>query len=650
MDSKISLCMIAKNEAGNIGRCLASVKEIVDEIVVIDTGSSDNTVEIARKFGAVIHTFSWNENFSDARNASLELATGDWILFLDADEELAAESRQRLRELVADQAVEGYFVKIVNYVGNEGWIETCPDVVFRLFRNRLDYRFRGAIHEQIVDVILENNNQACYRMADDVVIIHYGYLDRQISEKDKKTRNLNIIRKELAQDPQNRLLRYHYGVELFRAEKYAEAANELIQAANGIDPGTIYLPKLLRYIVISYQSTAQPLKALDIVQQGLRLYPNYADLYYYAGLLYLDLKRYAQASKSFRKAISMPEQPAQYASFGGVRGFRSYYHLGQIAELFLDHEEALRNYIACLNDNPNFTSALESVVCILKPRENPAYAKECIEKVFEFCTPSANLIIGEMFFRHGAYALALEYLEKGTPNAPLHPEIQLWKAICLLQEQRNLEALRILDGFDPDSHLFALAKLNQALFLWVQGKKRKQKTVLAELRALGLAEDTEKVLSLLSGSHERRKSARQVTLGLDGIALLIDILKRLLSLPEIDRAMYLVNSVPESLTEHRMEIAQLLYDYGYLDKAEVILRNHLAANQDGKAHFILAEICQESGNYIEAEQHYRFALALEPDEPRHYIRLINLYENRRREILREAKQKYPDVEIFSRLG
>jgi len=651
MDARISLCMIVKDEAQNIRRCLESVTGAVDEIIVVDTGSTDESCQIAGEYGALVHLFPWNENFSDARNASLELATGDWVLFLDADEELAGESKEALRRLTADDNVEGYFVKIINYLGNEGWIETCPDLVFRLFRNRPEYRFRGAIHEQIADVILEKNGKAAYRMAEEIVIIHYGYLDRQISEKDKKNRNLKIIQKELGENPENRLLRFHYGVELFRAERYAEAADELTRAANGIDPNTIYLPKLLRYIVMSHQSAGQPEKALDVARLGLQVFPNYADLYYYCGLLYLELRRYTLAREYFLKAVSMPEQPAQYASFGGVRGFRSYYHLGQISEIFLDYEDALRHYISCLRDNPDFTPALENIVRILKPRENPDYAKECLEKVFEFSTPRANQMMGNIYFRQGAYSLALEYFNRYTGSEPASPEIQLWKAICLIQLRRYLEALRIIESFNSNSHLYPLAMLNKLLCFWVQGKKQKVCSILAELRALGLAEDTDKVLTLFLNSQDKRKNVYRVTLGQDGVALLLDIVKRLLDMNEADRAIYLLNKVnPESMAEYRLTIARLFYDFGFKEKAELLLREYLTANQDGEAHFLLAEICRETGNYIEAAQHYQYALEINPDEPRYYLRQINLYDNWRKKILQEAIEKYPNLEVFIKLS
>ena len=642
--------MIVKNEAGNLRRCLESVNGAVDEIIVVDTGSTDNTSLIAQEYGALVQTFTWKDNFSDARNASLEKASGDWILFLDADEELAPQSKEALRKLTRDNNVEGYFIKVMNYLGNEGWTDTCPDLIFRLFRNRKNYRFRGAIHEQIVDVILEQNNQAGFRMAEEIIINHYGYLDKQIDEKDKKNRNIKIIKSELEQNPANQLLRFHYGVELFRAERFAEAVIELTQVANNVNPNTIYFPKLIRYIIMSYQSTGQPGSALEAVRQGLQLFPNYADLYYYAGLNYLELKQYAYAAEAFQKAVELPEQPAQYASFNGVRGYRSYYHLGQIAEIFLNYEEALKYYISSLQDNPDFLTALESIVSILKPRENPEYTKECLEKVFEFSTTRANQFMGEIFFRQGAYRLALEYLSKAAENRIASPETKFPLAVCLIQERRYLEALRIIDGIPPGSSLYPMAKLNKFLCFWIQCHKKKVRSLFNELRSFGLAEDTDSVLNMLISLMDKRKKISGIELGPDGLTLAMDIVTRLLYMGEADRAMSLLQSIsPKSLEEKKLSFAQLFFEYGCPENAEKLLKEYLAANQDAEAHIIMAEIYRTKGDYFTAEQHYKYALEINPDEPGYYIKLINLYESKRRDILHEALQKYPDITLFNKL-
>ncbi|HWQ41400.1 MAG TPA: glycosyltransferase [Desulfosporosinus sp.] len=649
--AKISLCMIVKNEGQNLSRCLNSVSDIVDQIIVVDTGSSDSTCEIAQQYGSIIHHFLWNDNFSDARNASLELAQGDWVLFLDADEELSPDNREILMRLIENEAVEGYFVKIMNHLGKEGWLETVPDLVFRLFRNKKEYRFRGAIHEQIADVILEKNSRARYEVAEDLVIIHHGYLDEVIKEKDKKSRNLRLIEMELAQNPNNRLLQFHYGVELFRAERYGEAATILIQSATDIDPNTIYLPKLLRYIVIAQQSSGQLQEALNSATLGLRLFPNYADLYYYTGLILLELKHHSQARNAFLQALSMPEQPPQYASFGGIRGFRSYYHLAQIADSFLDEEEALKYYLYSLRDNANFTPALERLVGILKPTKEPAYTMECLEKVCDFCTPEANRLMADIYYRYGAYSLALHYFDQAESGFPVSPDIKLKKGICLIHERRFFEALRLLESFSPGSSEYPIATVNKLFCFWIQDKSPKVRTLWKGLHALSLAQDTENVISLFLTYSERTAPSPPMILGQEGMLLLLDIVQRLVAMQEIDRAMYFLHALqPECLMEYNLKIAQIFVDYGEESRAIPFLKTVIQKNQSAEAHFQLAEIYAHLGRPTEAEQHYKHALQIDPETPRYYIRLINLYTAWRQSILKDALAKYPENSVFQKLA
>ena len=651
MAKKISLCMIVKNEGQTLSRCLDSVLSIVDEIIVVDTGSTDSTCEIAHQYGANLHHFPWNDNFSDARNASLELAQGDWILFLDADEELSPDSREILIRLIENETIEGYFVKIMNHLGKEGWIETVPDLVFRLFRNKKEYRFRGAIHEQIADVILEKNSKARYQVAEDLIIIHHGYLDEVIEEKDKKYRNLKLIEKELQLNPNNRLLQFHCGVELFRAERYAEAATVLIQSATDIDPNTIYLPKLIRYIVMAQQSSDQLHEALNSATLGLKLFPNYADLYYYTGLILLDLKHYSQARNAFLQALSMPEQPPQYASFGGIRGFRSYYYLAQIAESFLDKEEALKYYLYSLRDNAHFTHALESLVGILKPTKEPAYTMECLEKVCDFCTPEANRLMGDIYYRHGAYGLALHYFDQAEVGFPVSPDIELRKGICLIQERRFFEALRLLEGFTPGSSEYPIASVNKLFCFWIQDKSPKVRTLWKELHALGLAQDTENVISLFLAYSGKTAPPPRMILGPEGMLLLIDIVQRLVAMQEINRAMYFLHALqPECLIEYNLKIAQIFVDYSEESRAIPFLQTVIAEKQSAETHFQLAEIYSHLGRLTEAEQHYKHALQIDPDTPRYYVCLINLYTTWRQNILKEALAKYPENNVFQKLA
>lgn len=367
MDMKVSLCIIVKNEARELYRCLKSATSAVDEIIIIDTGVADKTSRIAREFGAQV--VLWNNNYSSACNKLLEMATGDWVLFLDADEELAPESLEVLRRIIKDKSVSGYFLRIETYRDDGAGEKIGSDIVFRLFKNRSDYRFQGTIHEQLMDVIIEKNKKARYSIAEDFVILHYGYLNNDMGKKNKESRKyLNLIQEQIIEKPDDQLLRYHYGLELYRIGDYEQAATELIKAADDLDCQTSYLPKLLHYIVRSYYVNNKYVSALNCIRQGLNFFPAYANLYYYQGLVYFAQQEYGLAYTSFNHALVTPEQPVSYVQFSGARGFRSYYFLGQIAEVFNNQEEALRNYILALRDKPSFTVALECITRILQPR------------------------------------------------------------------------------------------------------------------------------------------------------------------------------------------------------------------------------------------------------------------------------------------
>lgn len=649
MSKKISLCMIVKNEAVNLARCLSSVYGAVDEIIVVDTGSVDQTKLVAERAGAKVVSLEWQGNFSIARNASLDLATGDWILFLDADEALEPGSGDALRYITEDKH-EGYFIKIINLIGAVGSIETCPDLVFRLFRNNPQYRFRGAIHEQIVDVILEKNKQATFQVAENVSIKHYGYLNQQIIEKDKKNRNLAIIKTELENDPDNKTLCYHYGVELFRADRFAEAAEELTKTANTVDPGVIYYPKLLRYIALAHYGARKYDLALEAINLGLRFFPSYADLHYYGGLIHLEQKNFAGAYESFQRALSMPEQPAYYAPFAGSRGFRASYQMGQLAEIFGNEEEALRFYIQSLRDNTEFTMALGAIVRILNPREDPEYTRQAMEKLCDFCTGNANRVIGTVYFSEGAYRLAFDYFNR-IDILCIDPYIEVLKAICLIQQKRTLEAIRILDKIPLGHPQYPLARLNKILCFWLLKNRVKVRDLCNDFLAVGLSADTGAVVSMLKESLYKRVSSPPAVLGAEGMSLILDTIIRALDLQELQLAESLLTRVDKKTQqEYALEISRVFSKYQYWDTALIYAEIYTEEHADSAdAWFQTAEILSHTNQNERACMCFRRALTLDPRQPQYYVKLIKLYQVMRQVLLAEAAQKYPDIAIFGQL-
>ncbi|MFS0559085.1 glycosyltransferase family 2 protein, partial [Brevibacillus sp. 179-C9.3 HS] len=117
--TRLSLCMIVKNEGNCIERCLNSVKHAVDEMIIVDTGSSDDTINICRSAGASVFSYEWNDDFASARNYGLERATGDWIIWLDADEEVDEADAVKLKELLPDTEADLFSIQLINYCGKQ---------------------------------------------------------------------------------------------------------------------------------------------------------------------------------------------------------------------------------------------------------------------------------------------------------------------------------------------------------------------------------------------------------------------------------------------------------------------------------------------------------------------------------------------------
>ena len=198
-DIKISLCYIVKNEEKNIPISLATVRDVADELVVVDTGSSDHTKEVAQRYGAKIYDYIWQNDFAAARNFALEKSTGDWIIFLDADEYFRADTAKDLRSLIKAQESAVNLLLIQRQDVNDEGEVLLSLYVPRIFRRRSDLRYEGAIHEE-----LRQNGQLVTGVVavlpDQLQLIHTGYAGNL--GRAKAQRNLNILLQELSKASQ----------------------------------------------------------------------------------------------------------------------------------------------------------------------------------------------------------------------------------------------------------------------------------------------------------------------------------------------------------------------------------------------------------------------------------------------------------------
>ena len=192
----LTLCMMVKNEAHQLSRCLNSVASLAPELIVVDTGSTDITRQIAAQHGARVIPFDFNfVDFSAARNAGLDCAETDWILVLDADEMIQPESLSLVSSVVQGDKNAGYFLKRQNHASDSSTVTT--DYVIRLFPNRRDYRYRGRVHETIDNSILSGGG----RLAESDICIKHDFVSSRELRRKKNYWYIEILKEELAANP-----------------------------------------------------------------------------------------------------------------------------------------------------------------------------------------------------------------------------------------------------------------------------------------------------------------------------------------------------------------------------------------------------------------------------------------------------------------
>ncbi len=292
--------MIVKNEEQNLERCLKSAAGVVDEMVIVDTGSTDQTMQIARSFGAKILESPWQGDFAMHRNQSVDAASGDWILWMDADEELAAESRQIVREAANQSEAQGLRL-VVRNLQPEGELCRYLDLhITRLFQKHANYRFEGRIHEQITPSIMRHHG----RVEDiNAIILHHGYASKTSQGNQiRSERNIALIEEALSETPDDAYLLYQAGVAYKAAGDLARAQERLQSAAQqkqSTDLGNEMLTDLFMKLAQIALSKDDYAGAVKFARVSLEAAPRNVIARYVLALALLFSGKYGTAYQEF---------------------------------------------------------------------------------------------------------------------------------------------------------------------------------------------------------------------------------------------------------------------------------------------------------------------------------------------------------------
>lgn len=262
----LTACLIVKNEEANLPRCLKSLEGLADQVVVIDTGSTDATIAIAREFGATIGAYEWNDDFAAARNESLRLATGHWILWIDADEEVSKNSHQAIREGLIRPHFGGYFIQIVNFMSDDSDANQYVHTPVRLFQNFEGVRFDGRIHEQVLPSMREAN-LVCATLGS-ATINHYGYTPSAMTAKDKLKRTLDLLTREVEEHPEDAFQWFNLANAYSVGRMKQEAAEAARRAAYLMEGDAPYGPVTYQILSSALIALGQPNDALQVCDEA----------------------------------------------------------------------------------------------------------------------------------------------------------------------------------------------------------------------------------------------------------------------------------------------------------------------------------------------------------------------------------------------
>jgi glycosyltransferase involved in cell wall biosynthesis len=357
----ISLCMIVKNEEACLERCLKSVHKYVDEIIIVDTGSTDRTIEIAKNYGAGIYHHPWENDFSKHRNQSLSYATGDWIFQLDADEELFAEDGPRLREAVREGKADYFHCRFYD-TKKDGSVHGVFYLI-RLFRNRMGMGYVRKVHNQ-----LQAGGVGAYS---GIRIRHYGYDLTPEQMEVKHIRTTTLLQETLANDPEDVYSVYQLSAsysmhrEFDKAVLYGEMAIDIMrrkELKNG-------------FFMTVFYSTAQGYHAMGRVDdaericlEALDLFPMHMDMCHLLAAIYfrkqaMDLcrtmsERYLQIYDAFE---TNPLLLGSFYCHSFAKRNEIYFGLALVHFLEKDFETADAFFMKSFEDAGNSLQKAESI-------------------------------------------------------------------------------------------------------------------------------------------------------------------------------------------------------------------------------------------------------------------------------------------------
>lgn len=426
MTASLSLTMIVKNEAATLAHCLASVQDLVDEIVVVDTGSYDNTKDIARQHRARVIEMAWPDSFAAARNESIRHASGKWLLWLDGDEYFDDANRDKLRTLLATMSDDPTaFVMRQRSAAANGSATIVGQV--RLFRNHPAIRWDYRVHEQILPSVKRAGHAVHFT---DIAIEHSGYLDPNLRQK-KLERNLRLLHLDLVERPHDAFSLFNLGwafADLGRCPEAIPLLQRSLQHSHNADSIT---PKLYSLLTQCHRRLGQLAEAWAACQAGNVRCPDDAELLFLKGQLCHQRGDRAAARACWTQLLPQartgetPVPPALASGDGvftsvdaGLRGALVRHHLAVLARDDGHLADAEEHWRTLLRESPGYHPARLGLAELYLRQERWPKLESILAELAPHAPLDAAVLRARMHLARKEFALARSLLEETIRQAP----------------------------------------------------------------------------------------------------------------------------------------------------------------------------------------------------------------------------------------
>ena len=621
----LSLCMIVRDEEEMLPRCLEAIKDGVDEMIIVDTGSRDKTVEIAESFGATVLHHTWTGDFGEARNVGLDAATGDWLIIVDADEVFVDDDARRLHELKGHTWREAFFVEEINHTGDLDDGTAAKHNALRMIRNRPEHRYIGIVHEQLAHHLPGYLPERLEHT--DIRMEHFGYLGAVREQKGKTDRNMQLLLDQLEESPDSAFVQFNVASEYSGVVGEEDKAMYHFQRSweLAVDDENFRLYGFVPSMVTRYVRSLRIHERYDEMDAACEIiherFADFTDVYFEQALAKLDSGHTDEGVALLEKCLELGDAPAIYSATVGAGTFLADMRMAQVELVDGRVDDALARMKRMRREYPNFLGMIDTYVTVLlingtDPDDVVAEMTDGVE-----LSPSGWFLLAINLQERGHLTQAEAAFRGALERRPTLDAARVALADALLVQQRTEEAAVEAEKVPADV-LVGGAAVRTALFARLcqeEGDRlAEQRDVLvAQLPSTNLSETDQAVMAAWADHRAGRAPEERSALDEAAVPAITAMLDAALRLGAPDAFADLVAVLEETGVARRQQHEVLALTLLRRGLPEMAADEWIAAVQedgaDAAAFAGLAEVARVQGMLDDARTLATEALAIEPE-------------------------------------